>query len=165
MLENPWFYLILLGIIIIACLSAYAGRLLMLVKQQNQRQQKAEQDQKKALAGHDKKALQSVVIIVRAMEEEQCDVSEGCWRLCVLLDSLKTSSELNKEFPAIFELYGKIKHLSILDERKQLKKQERMKQDVERMKAESTLQVAIAKEVTLLHQYANERISVLTAAS
>ena len=162
MLSNPWFYALVLGAFIIAGLAYYAGKLLMQLRQQTQRQQQAEQEHKLALHLYDKKILDSVVIIVRAMKEEQCDYGEGCWRLSVLLDSLKTSEGLNLQFPAIFELYGKIKHLSILDDRKQLAKKQRMKQDLERMKIETELRHQITRDIELLHQYAVERISALT---
>ena len=52
----------------------------------------AEIAQQQAHKSHDVKALKSVIIITRAMQEEQCDFSEGCWRLSVLLDSLKQTT-------------------------------------------------------------------------
>ncbi|NQY37140.1 MAG: DUF2489 domain-containing protein [Alteromonadaceae bacterium] len=160
---NVWLIAIIVGTIIIVSLALYAGKLLMLLKQQTQAQQQTEQAHKLALKVHDKKVLDSIVIIARAMKEEQCDVSEGCWRLSVLLDSLKTSQQLDQEFPAIFGLYGKIKHLSILGERKELVKKQRMQQDLERMKLEAEYSSQIRKDIDLLHQYAVERISVLTS--
>ena len=107
--------------------------------------------------------MQSVLIIVKAMQEEQCDYSEGCWRLSVLLDSLKLSSQMENEFPAIFNLYNQIKHLSILDERKQMAKRDRMKQDVERMKIEAECYDEISKSLPLLHQYTSERLAHLAS--
>jgi len=159
--NNPWFYAAIVGTLIIIALALYAAKLLKQVKQQTQQQLAAQAEQQLALNKHDSKILDSVVLIVRAMKEEQCDISEGCWRLCVLLESLKTTNELNLQFPAIFELYDSIKHLSILEERKKLDKKQRMKQDVERMKVEAKLQPKIKDDVELLHQYAIERISAL----
>lgn len=161
-MSTPWIAAFVVAIFIIAGLAFYAGKLLMQLKRQNQQRQQAELDHQAALHVHDKKVLDSVVIIVRAMKEEQCDISEGCWRLSVLLSSLKTSEALNQQFPAIFELYEKIKHMSILDDRKQLEKQQRMREDVERMKAEAELEHKIINDINLLHQYAVERISAIT---
>lgn len=144
-------------------LSIYAGRLLWLLKKQRETQAQQEIAKQKALAGHDSKVLQSVLIIVKAMQEEQCDYSEGCWRLSVLLDSLKLSSQMENEFPAIFNLYNQIKHLSILDERKQMAKRDRMKQDVERMKIEAECYDEISKSLPLLHQYTSERLAHLAS--
>ncbi|NQY63195.1 MAG: DUF2489 domain-containing protein [Alteromonadaceae bacterium] len=160
---NVWLIAILVGIIIISSLAFYAGKLLMQLKQQKQAQQQTEQAHQSALKMHDKKVLDSVVIIARAMKEEQCDVSEGCWRLSVLLNSLKTSKQLEQEFPAIFGLYGKIKHLSIAGKRKELVKKQRMQQDLERIKLEAEYSSQVRKDIDLLHQYAVERISVLTS--
>ena len=161
-MTNFWLITIIVGVIIIVALAIYATKLLKQVKAQTLAQQQAKQAQQHALHAHDKKVLDSVVIIVRAMKEEQCDFSEGCWRLSVLLDSLKTSKELEQQFPAIFELYNRIKTLSILDSRKALAKKERMKEDLQRMKAEAELHPKIVTDLDLLHQYARERISVLT---
>lgn len=159
-----WLYLSIAGALIIAGLAFYAGMLLKQVKRQQQQQQEAEVAHQQRLKQHDKKVLDSVIIIVRAMKEEQCDLSEGCWRLSVLLDSLKTSSELSQQFPSIFELYNEIKHMPILEERKKLEKKARMKLDLERMKQESRLAPAIHSDLEQLHQYANERVSVLQQA-
>ncbi|MEW6984350.1 DUF2489 domain-containing protein [Colwelliaceae bacterium 6471] len=161
-MSTPWIAAFIVAIFIIAGLAFYAVKLLMQLKRQSQQRQQAELDRQAALHVHDKKVLGSVVIIVRAMKEEQCDISEGCWRLSVLLSSLKTSEALNQQFPAIFELYEKIKHMSILDDRKQLEKQQRMREDVERMKAEAELEHKIINDINLLHQYAVERISAIT---
>jgi len=161
MFEQYWLELIVIGGFIITALAFYAGMLLKQVNQQKKAQESAQKMQQQNLYAHDKKILDSVVIIVRAMKEEQCELSEGCWRLSVLLDSLKTSHELATEFPSIFELYNAIKHMPILEERKKLQKRERMKLDLDRMKAETQLQPSIHQDIERLHQYANERISTL----
>ena len=158
MLSNPWIYLALFGIVIIGVLAAIATKLLGQLKQQT-----LEQEQKKAaLQQHDKKIITSVIIIVRAMKEQQCDLAEGCWRLSVLLDSLKLSQELNKQFPTVFKFYEAIKHMPILAERKTLDKKTRMKLDLERMKLEAELADGIRQDIELLHQYANERNAMLS---
>ncbi|MBA6365221.1 DUF2489 domain-containing protein [Colwellia sp. BRX10-6] len=163
MFSTPWIYIVVGGVIIIAALAFYAVKLLNQLKAQTAKIKQAEQDKKIALAKHDSKILSSVVIIAHAMKEEQCDIAEGCWRLSVLLDSLKLSSGLSAEFPAVFELYDKIKHMPILDARKKLAKNERMKLDFERMKAESDLSAQINIDVISLHQYAQERMSALAS--
>ncbi len=165
MFSNPWGYLIVLAVVIVIALAWYALKLLTQLKKQNAQQQQAEIAHQEALYQHDKKVLDSVVIIVRAMKEEQCDISEGCWRLSVLLDSLKTSSELHLQFPAIFELYNAIKHMPIREERKKLEKRQRMKLDLERTKVEARLQPSVHENLQLLHNYATERISALTSKS
>ena len=153
--------LIVVGVLIIAGLAFYAGRLLSQVKAQENKREQAQKEHQKNLAAHDVKVLDSVVIIVRAMKEEQCDISEGCWRLSVLLDSLKTSENLSLQFPAIFELYQRISHMPILEERKKLAKKERMKLDLERTKVENELYSDVFANLDLLHNYADERLTAL----
>lgn len=161
MIANNVHIFVILGSVIIFALAFYAGKLLMQLKQQAEARNAAEQQAQQAHEQHDRKVLNSVIIIVRAMAEEQCDLSEGCWRLSVLLDSLKTSTQLAAQFPNIFKLYQEIKHMPILEERKKLAKQERMKLDLERMKLEAELKANILEELKLLQQYASERSAML----
>ncbi len=160
-MSNNWLIITLVAVAIIAILAFYAGKLLLQVKRQSIAKEKLLIEKNNMHKVHDLKALNSVIIIVRAMKEEQCDFSEGCWRICVLLESLKLSSELEQQFPAIYSLYEKIKHMPILEERKKLEKRARMKLDLERIKAEALLKEDIQKDSELLHRYVVERISVL----
>ncbi|MBL4900272.1 MAG: DUF2489 domain-containing protein [Colwellia sp.] len=160
-MDSYWLYAIILAVVIIAALSFYAVKLLRQLAKQKQLQEQAELARQQGLASHDHKVLASVLIITRAMKEEQCDFSEGCWRLSVLLTSLKMSDELALQFPAIFKLYNEIKHLSILDDRKQLAKSQRMKQDYQRITLEAELHSEIVKDLDLLQQYTVERMSIL----
>ena len=154
-------YLIIIGALIISSLGFYAGKLLRQLKEQQRHLKTVAKQQQIKLAEHDKKILNSVVIIVRAMKEEQCDLSEGSWRISVLLDSLKTSESINQQIPSIYQLYNGIKHMPILAERKKLKKRERMKLDMERIKLENQLIEKIMPELDLLSQYSKERLSTL----
>ncbi len=162
-MESYWLYAIILAVIIVAALSFYAGKLLRQLSKQKQAQQQAELERQKGLEAHDHKVFSSVVVITRAMKEEQCDFSEGCWRLSVLLTSLKLSSDLTSQFPTIFKLYDGIKHLSILDGRKKLTKPQRMKEDYQRITLEAQLRNEIIQELDLLQQYTVERMSILKA--
>ena len=162
MFSSIWLYIVIIAVVIVLALAFYAGTLLMKLKQQKIAQQQATKKQQQALHKHDIKVLESVIIIVRAMKEEQCDISEGCWRLAILLDSLKTSQALHNEFPAIFELYTAIKHMPILKERKKIEKKARMKLDFERMKVEADLSPGIFENLDLLLNYARERVSAIT---
>lgn len=160
-----WLIFFLVAGAVVVSLSAYAISLLLKVKKQKVDLQQAQDKKLAANKEHDNKILGSVSIITRAMQAEQCDFSEGCWRLCVLLASLKTTNGLETEFPAIFELYNEIKHMPILAERKKLDKKERMKLDYQRMKLESSLYADINRDLNLLLQYTHERQSVLQKLS
>ena len=160
-MSDYWLYAIILAVVIIAALGFYAGSLLRQLSKQKAAQQEVEIAHQKALAEHDHKVLASVLLITRAMKEEQCEFDEGSWRLSVLLDSLKTSSELDQQFPAIFKLYNEIKHLAILEERKKLSKQQRMKEDFQRMTLVADMHQEIVSDLDLLQQYTSERMSIL----
>ncbi|MGL1957582.1 MAG: DUF2489 domain-containing protein [Colwellia sp.] len=161
-MNNYGLYAIVLAVIIITVLATYAIKLLMQLNKQKQRQLESEHKRKQALNTLDKKVFKSVLLITRAMQAEQCDFSEGCWRISVLLDSLKTITGLEKKFPSIYKLYNEIKHLPILKERKKLTKQQRMQQDFQRMKVEAELHIQIVKDLDLLQQFTTEKIAILT---
>ena len=160
-----WHYAIIAAVIVIAGLAFYAGKLLKQVAVQQAEQKQAELARQVALNKHDSKVFNSVLLITRAMKEEQCEFDEGCWRISVLLASLKTQSALELKFPSIFALYDKIKELAILDERKKLTKKERMQQDYQRMKAESELHDSIVVELDLLHQFTDEQLALLSPSA
>lgn len=162
MLSNNWIILAIIGAVIIFALAVYAGKLLMQVKHQEKTQADAIKAQQAKLAEHDTKIYDSVIIIVRAMKEAQCEFGEGAWRISVLLGSLKLGSDITAKFPAIVELYESIKHHAILDDRKQLQKKDRMKQDVERMKAEAKLTDQISIELDSLYEFAVAQKSALS---
>jgi len=162
-MSDLWLYALVIGVVIILALAFYAGKLLKQVAQQKEQQKQAQLAQQQALNKHDKKVFDSVLLITRAMQAEQCEFDEGCWRLSVLLSSLKTLTELQTQFPAIFMLYDEIKGLAILDARKALTKKERMREDYQRLKALDKMHEPVVAELHSLHQYTTEQLTRLTA--
>ncbi len=160
-----WHYALIAAVIVIAGLAFYAGKLLKQLAVQKAQQKQAQYDRQLALNKHDNKVFSSVLLITRAMKEEQCEFDEGCWRISVLLGSLKTYSALELQFPSIFALYDKIKELAILDDRKKLTKKERMQQDYQRMKAEAELHDSIVAELDQLHRFTDEQIALLSTSA
>lgn len=152
-----------LGLLIIIGLAAYAAKLLLMLKKQKHQANQKAQELIEGHRIHDHDVIKSIIIIIRAMQAEQCDYSEGCWRLCVLLDSLKTLSEHEAQFPSIYEFYNGIKHLAILEARKKLSKPERMKQDLQRLKIESTLTSKVKDELPVLGKFITEQQNLLAA--
>lgn len=117
----------------------------------------AERKQHKAL-------FESVEIIVDAMQQEQCDLSEGCWRISVLLQNHDEHS-YQQQYPDIFELYQRIQHMAILDDRKQLPKQQRMRQDFDRLKHEAELKTGVMADIDRLKTYCQQQISQLSSST
>jgi len=161
-MSDLWLYALLLGIIIVLALAFYAGKLLKQVAQQKEQQQQAQLAQQQALNQHDKKVFDSVLLITRAMQQEQCEFDEGCWRLSVLLSSLKTVTGLPAQFPAIFGLYDEIKDFAILDARKALEKKERMREDYKRMTALAQMHEGVVADLDTLYQFTTEQLAHLS---
>ena len=161
-MSDFWLYVLLLGVIIVLALAVYAGKLLKQVAQQKEQQAQAKLAQQQALNKHDKKVFDSVLLITRAMQEEQCEFDEGCWRLSVLLSSLKTLTEVSEKFPGIFGLYEEIKSFAILDARKTLTKKERMREDYQRITALNKRHDEVVTDLTELYQFTNAQLTHLT---
>lgn len=162
-MSDFWIFALVIAVVIVISLAFYAGKLLKQLAQQKELQQQALIEQQQALNKHDTKVFDSVLLITRAMQQEQCEFDEGCWRLSVLLSSLKTEGELPTKFPAIFGLYDEIKELAILDARKALSKKQRMREDYQRMTALNKMHDKVVEELSTLHQYTTEQLTRLTA--
>lgn len=160
--ENFLLYLTLAFVLIVLPLAVYTGMLWRKLHQQ-QRQQAAIFAQHQIAEHKQHKSLfESVEIIVDAMQQEQCDLSEGCWRISVLLQN-HDEHKYQKQFPQIFALYQRIQHMAILDERKQLPKQQRMRQDFDRLKHEAELKTGIETELEQLKNFCQQQIEQLKA--
>lgn len=119
------------GVLIILGLSVYAGMLLTRLHKQNQ--QIAVGQAKRLNYLHE-----SIATISLAMQQGQCELSEGCIRLVVLLDNLPNAEKegFAKRFPKIHEMYERIKHMPTHDARKQLSRKELHEMDREREQLE-----------------------------
>lgn len=139
------FILAILGALVISGLAFYAGKLLFQLNAQNQ-----ERDAK--LAKRNERATESIRVIALAMQQEQCDLSEGSIRISVLLDHIvhKQPQDYRTRYPAIHDLYDRIKHMPTHDARKELGKKEVAKLDMQRWKHEAELKEAIETELPSL---------------
>ncbi|AVJ54844.1 DUF2489 domain-containing protein [Idiomarina sp. OT37-5b] len=138
---------ILLGVAIIAALAVYANKLLRQLKQQNQMRQDAVQ---KRIDRID----ESVITIAKAMQQDQCPVSEGCLRIVVLLDHRPDSVEYDysQDYPAMHEMYDKIKHMPTHENRKKFPKKKIREMDKEREGYEASMKERILADVDRLLQ-------------
>lgn len=138
------FFLITLGTLIVLSMAFYAARLWLKIYRHNRQ---VKHQIKQAQAVRFEKILESVEIIAKAMLSEQCDLSEGVLRLKPLLDVL--GQPLNR-FAAMWALYETVQDMPILEARKQLKRNERMKFDLEREAKEVELAEQIKQELGVL---------------
>ncbi|WP_241971819.1 DUF2489 domain-containing protein [Aliidiomarina taiwanensis] len=134
-----------IGALIILGLSIYAGILFSRLHKQN-----------KEIAAGEAKRLEyiheSIATIALAMQQGQCELSEGCIRLAVLLDNVPNAEQQGfaKRFPAIHSMFEKIKHMPTHDARKTYPKKEIRKMDREREKLEVEMEADIQTDVVAI---------------
>lgn len=136
------YVLLVIAVAIIAALGFYAGKVLFQLKQQNLRQQRARQARVANI-------MESVQTIALAVEQQQCNLSEGAIRLVNLLDCLPVGSPPNceRDYPALFALYTQVRELPTHQARSALDSQVRIDQDKQREEQESLLESKILKEI------------------
>ncbi|MDY2947878.1 DUF2489 domain-containing protein [Mannheimia varigena] len=142
-------FLIVLAALILISLAGYAFHLMMKLKRQKWREQELIEEAQKAQKERYFRIVESIEVIARAMISEQCDLSEGVLRLKSLLDVL---GKKLSHYMAMWELYQVVENMPILEERKQLKRNERMKLDLEREAKEVELSEQIKLECQQLLQ-------------
>ncbi|MFU2089742.1 DUF2489 domain-containing protein [Avibacterium avium] len=136
-----WIYLLIaLGLLIIVGMAAYAVKLLRALKNQKQALENARLARVKRLK-------ESIEIIARAMQNGDCNLSEGAIRLKMLLDPLGLKITT---YPALAELYDVVKEMPTHQARKELKKNERMRLDLTRESVEADLESKILLELNQL---------------
>ncbi|KHD24164.1 coproporphyrinogen III oxidase [Vibrio caribbeanicus] len=136
---------------IILGLASYAGYLLLQLKKQKELQL---QHQKLAIEKRNANIFESVHVLCLAGIQGQCDLSEISIRLYNIMDYVQGDDrvDFDAEYPATSELFHIVKDMARGEERQNLVKKERMKQNLERHKAETRLQEAIIEELKRLQK-------------
>lgn len=134
------FFLIVLATLILLAMFGYMVSLFMQLYQQKKRIKQAQQERHLNV-------IESIDVITRAMIATQCDFSEGVLRLKPLLNVVGKSLE---SYTAMWELYQLVETMPILDARKNLKRNERMKLDLVRQAKEAELDNQIKIELQRL---------------
>lgn len=134
------FFLIILAVLILLSMAAYAASLFWKLHQQKKQLQQAKNERYL-------RVIDSIQIIAQAMQTDQCGLSEGVLRLKPLLDVL---GKKLSAFPAMWGLYQVVEEMPSLDARKGLKRNERMKLDLEREAKEAELECEIRTELSQL---------------
>lgn len=150
--------IVALGCAIILALAIYAGWLLAKLHHQTKTQKMAMQD---AIEQRNVKIIESVDVIALATLQEQCDLSEAAIRLYMIMTHLQGDKEINfsERFPALYELFDTVKDMPRGCARKKLPKPERMRHDMERIKAESRLEQTINNELETILIFTGARQS------
>ena len=147
-MSTSWIAIIAVAALIVIGLGFYAGKLLYQLKAQTARQNRVRQERIVVIT-------ESIQTIAHAVEQQQCNLSEGAIRLIRLIEGLPVTNvpDCSKEFPALYELYGHVRDLPTHDERKKLKRDEREQQDQVREEHESRLESKILQEVAQLKSF------------
>ncbi|WP_165010806.1 DUF2489 domain-containing protein [Neisseria yangbaofengii] len=135
-------FLMMTGILVIVAMAAYTAYLWLKVYRQKQRAGQARDDRRRKLA-------QSIDLIAMAMAQGQCNLSEGVLRLKPLIES--AGFDFGK-YPAMNKLHDVVADMPILAERRQLKRNERMKLDLIRESSEAELEAEIVAEAVNMRQ-------------
>ena len=133
-------FLLIAAVIISAGMVGYAVYLLL-----------ALQKQKKALLQARRNRIhrikESLEIIAKAMLNGDCNLSEGVLRLKILLEPVGMSL---KNYSAMWRLYETVEDMPTHEARRELKKNERMRLDLQRESTEAELESKIKSELNRL---------------
>lgn len=142
-----WYGLCVAGLLIVAGLAFYLGKLLSQLKQQQWQQQQALQLQQQKQAEHQQYLLDSIVLIGKATLEQQCEPSEAALRIWVLLENLQPELAQACRWPGLFAMYDCVKAMPTHEARQQLDKKELRRQDHLRQQTEIQLKSAIETDI------------------
>lgn len=142
---NSTILLLLAAAVIVAALAFYAGKLLWQLQQQTKQRQQDELQYQQKLADKRRYLTDSIILICRAMLEQQCELSEGALRVWVLLDHLQPDRQPDPvlSYPGLHQMYQVVKDMPTHEARKQQSKQQLFQQDKIRLNAEQELKQAI----------------------
>ncbi|MGZ9899881.1 DUF2489 domain-containing protein [Shewanella gaetbuli] len=149
--------LIVIAALIIIALSAYATMLLLKLKRQNAHNQQVLAERQAKADEHRQRVLTDIRYIAAAMLEDRCELSEGVVRIGKLFDALSMTEQVTPLFPNLFTHYDIIKSHPIMEARKALPKQQRMKLDFERMRSEADLNDNILSEAKIIADFESPR--------
>jgi Protein of unknown function (DUF2489) len=143
-----WIVATFIAVLIVGGLSFYLGRLLWLIKQQELKQQQV-------VAAKNADLTQSIVLIAKAMREEQCELSEGALRIWVLFDHLQLANKPNavQSYPGLFKMYDVVKDMPTHQARKERDKKEIRHLDHLREQAEIDLKAEIMADLEKLLEF------------
>ncbi|ATC96033.1 DUF2489 domain-containing protein [Pseudoalteromonas tunicata] len=143
---------LILGAIIIAGLAFYAGRLLLQVKVQNEKVAEKKAQYQAQQAQKNLKLSDSINLIAKAMKEKQCEYSEGCLRIWVLMSQYQFEQEqdLALAYPGVFKMYDAVKEMPTHQARKKYSKKEIFQQDSLRWRKEEEFEAEIMQDLVLI---------------
>lgn len=154
-MSSVWIIALIIAVAIVAGLAFYAGKLLFQLKVQKQKQQAQLEKLKKTVQKRNAKVADSINLIARAMKEKQCEYSEGCLRVWVLMSQYQFSEQvdLEAEYQNVYKMYDVVKEMPTHEARKKYSKKEIFKMDSARWRAEKELEAGILADAEKLQAY------------
>lgn len=139
---------LLIALSIIAGLGFYAGSLLFKLRTQQQLRKQKTHNRINSIS-------QSIQTIAKALEQQQCNLSEGSIRLFHLLEALpvKDKPDFSQKFTGVYSLYDQVKELPTHETRKLQTKRETKQQDLQREELEAQMASQILKDVSVLKTF------------
>ncbi|MCL1112293.1 MULTISPECIES: DUF2489 domain-containing protein [Shewanella] len=144
---------IVIASLIIISLATYAAYLLLTLQRRTKANQQAQAQRQAKAEERKQQILTDIRYIAAAMLEDRCELSEGVVRIGKLFDALSMSEQVNSDFPNLFAHYDIIRDHPIMEARKALPKQQRMKFDLARMKSEAEREQAILDEAKRIAEF------------
>ncbi|MGF1751643.1 MULTISPECIES: DUF2489 domain-containing protein [Vibrio] len=141
--------LAIVGVLIVTGLAGYAGYLLLQLKKQKEL---LKQHQELAIKKRNANIFESVETICLATIQGQCELSEAAIRLYNIMDYVQGDKRVDFDalYPATSELFHIVKAMPRGEARQTMEKQERMRDNLARQKAEARLNDVIIEELKAL---------------
>lgn len=123
---------IILGAGIIAVLAAIAAYYQVLLYKKNKERQKQEEDLEQLLKERKDRNLDSIVILARAVLDDQVTMTEASIRINSLSQALPLEAEIKQELLVFQQLAEATQHIPILEKWRALSRKEKKQFDKER---------------------------------
>ncbi|OUR96610.1 hypothetical protein A9Q84_09705 [Halobacteriovorax marinus] len=152
MIEKYFFEILIALVFVISLMSTVIFFLWKKVKQQRVN----ERDQALRIKEKEEFILSSLDIIAKAVLQGQCELSEGCIRIRMLLTKSHCLKADDQNYETIFTMYEDLKNFKTHEQRKSLTKQERFQEDANRMRVEDNFKIPFLKAVSVLAKEVKE---------
>lgn len=153
--------LLVIAVLIVAALGAYALHLTRKVKEQETRQRAEEAEAEQQLRQHQLGLIQDVHFVCKAVITDQCEITEGVLRLEYLVRGLDPDVWNAAELNTLRHFYSLAREMPILDAYKNLSRQEQFRLDKHRWDLEETHKDDILRELQWLVEYRFPAVSLV----
>lgn len=139
--------------IVIAALAGVAAYYVWQVKKQNAQLKEEQEAQKKAWREKKEELAKDIRFIAHSMVQQQCEITEGCMRIKVLMDHLDGDLQFKPEFKTIQQVFSLTSDMPTHQAYKDLNRKEQFKLDNKRYKIEDEHRELVLAEAKTLVNY------------